>query len=142
MKTEINIDLNKNDLHDNIIWAMKFDDALYFDIDCILNSETIEDKVQNTLVPITLKFNDVEDFKVNIACDWIDGLEIDQLEILSSDENLKIDFFLQEGKIEFTAKSYNVFAKRSKIVKSTSSLTEEERGGYNFLEKIILPEKS
>lgn len=126
--------LGKNsNLHDSIIWAIRFDDELFFDLDYLISSYIDDDGYnQNTLIPITIKFNNVERLNISISSDWINGMEIDSLMIDSVDKSFNIQFNLQEGCINFCSSDYNIFVKGDAIISQNSCLTEEERGGYNF----------
>ena len=45
---------------------MRFDDKLYLDIDCLFESIEVNGKIINSIFPITLIFNEVENLKIEI----------------------------------------------------------------------------
>lgn len=128
----IRINGQHNDLHDSIMWAMRFDDNLFFDIDCLIGCEKDGKTLLNLIVPITLVFYDVENFRMNVECEWINGMEIDMIRVEETKSELKINVVLQEGEITFVSKTYKALLKGDVIKTTKSCLTEEERGGYNF----------
>lgn len=129
LKGEFNI----MSMHDCVIWAMRFDDNLYFDMDYILGVEETENSNNLLIMPITLIFYDVEDFSVRISSEWINGLEINTIQR----ESLRGDIYkwnleLQEGFISFKSPKYDFFSKNNPKFVEANCLTEKERGGYNF----------
>jgi len=132
MIKELELNFENNDLHDSIIWSLRFDDELYFDIDYLVKSEEIDGEVLNQIIPVTLCFYDVEDFNIKIKSEWIDGFEIDELNLSIIDSENIIGFKLQEGEIKFKAKSFKAYQKGKIIKTNNNCLSEQERNGYNF----------
>jgi len=128
----IHIESNNTSLHDSIIWGLRFDDNLYFDIDYLKNTLFEEEETYYYIQPLTLIFEDVENLSINVNCDWVNGLEIDSVKIQKDLNNYEVKFILQEGTISFSCKIYNSFLKKKEIKADNMALTEEERGGYNF----------
>lgn len=129
----ISIGKIKTSLHDSLLWAMRFDDCLYFDLDCLVSCVEKEGEIYNTIKPITLVFYDVENLKISLESEWVNGLEIDKVDYIENDNIKSIKFILQEGIISFQLKKYEAYIKGPETITKESYITEEKRGGYNFL---------
>lgn len=128
----IDLDDIKTNMHDSILWAMRLDDRLYFDIDAHIDSKEKNGRVFNTIVPVTLQFDDVENLVINLNCEWVNGLEIDMVKINHDMSVMSVMLLFQEGSITFSCKNYKYHLKGEALETNKTCLSEEERGGYNF----------
>ena len=135
------LDFDKMGWHDCIVYAFRFDNKLIFDIDYLLEwvmPTGDEVNYKFWISPATLIFEDVENVKISIDLPFVNGIEIADLnkETLE-DGKIKWKMETQEGLIEFISTGYKQFIKGHPILKSGQSLSEDERGGYNFETKVV-----
>jgi len=98
---------NQNDFeqmgwHDNAIWAMAFDDNVKFDLDYIFNWVKPESKYGSYrfwISPVTLIFSNPTKFKVEMETDFVNGLEIADIEREIIDDKTTYIIQAQEGRI-------------------------------------------
>jgi len=121
--------------HDNPLYGIQFYDDVRFDIDYIFQwlLKKQENYYEFSIAPATLQFLNCRNLEINIELDFINGLEISDLQkkILSDKEQeYRIEF--QEGYISLIASGLKQYIRKDPIIKSNQFLTEKERGGYSF----------
>lgn len=133
MKTWNQEDFSKMGWHDCVIWAMRFDDNLYFDLDYIMDTISSNESLKHVIVPVTLIFYDVENFSINVEGEWVNGFEINRIKQEElSDKKCKWIIELQEGLISFESPKFEQFTKKKAVISDSGCLDEKVRGGYNF----------
>jgi hypothetical protein len=121
--------------HDNPLYGIQFYDDVRFDIDYIFQwlLKKKENYYEFSIAPATLQFLNCRNLEINIELDFINGLEISDLQkkVLSDKEQeYRIEF--QEGYISLIASGLKQYIRKDPIIKSNQFLTEKERGGYSF----------
>jgi len=119
--------------HDCSIYAIQLADTVDLDIDYILKWVIEEEsKLYNFWVaPVTLRFNDARNLKINIDLEFVNGLEIAKIEQEALNETeYAYQIETQEGTIELIASGFTQTCRKPPILKSQQCLSEEERGGY------------
>src|SRR5438105_3605875 len=122
--------------HDCVIYVIRFDSNLEFDIDYIFKwVNPVDDEKFNKfwISPATLIFENVENLKIEIDLQFINGIEIFEIKREKSlHDKFKWAIETQEGNIEFISSGYKQYTKKSPVLKTNQCLSQEERGGYNF----------
>lgn len=137
---------NQNDFeqmgwHDNPIWAMSFDDNVKFDLDYIFNwvkPAGAYGGYRFWISPVTLIFLSPTRFKVEMETDFVNGLEIADIEREISNGKSTYIIEDQEGRILIETEEYRQIVRRPPTLQISQALTELERGPISFSE---LPEK-
>jgi hypothetical protein len=124
--------------HDCSIYAIQLADTVDLDIDYILKW-VIEGESKSFnfwVAPVTLRFYDTRNLKININLEFVNGLEIAQIEQKVLNET-EYEYLIetQEGTIELIASGFTQTCRKPPILKSQQCLSEEERGGY-LLKKV------
>ena len=121
--------------HDCRIYGLHILNEIIFDIDYIfkwdLNQST--NCYSFWISPATLVFHNPHDLNINIDLDFINGLEIADLnrEILNTKE-FKWIMQTQEGDISFVASGYSQFIRKLPQFSNSQFLSSEQRNGYCF----------
>ena len=121
--------------HDCPIYGIRFEDEILFDLDYILKWEVHEksSSYKFWIAPATLIFHKPQNLKIDIEMDFINGLEIADIEKEKSNKkNFRWIIKTQEGEISFESPGYTQYLRlKPKFVKNIC-LTEKERHGYCF----------
>jgi len=133
---------NQNDYeqmgwHDNPIWAIAFDDNVKFDLDYIFN--WVKPQSENAsyrfwISPVTLIFKNPTKFKVEMETDFVNGLEIADIEREIIDGKSTYIIEAQEGRILIETEEYKQIVRRPPVLKISQVLTDLERGPISFSE--------
>ena len=134
---------NQNDFeemgwHDCPIWAMAFDYHVKFDLDYIFNWVKPESKngsFRFWISPVTLIFMNPTKFRVEIETDYVNGLEIADInkEIIDGKSTYIIQ--AREGKVLIETEEYKQIVRRPPTLQISQVLPELERGPISFSEK-------
>ncbi len=137
---------NQNDFeqmgwHDNPIWAMSLDDDVKFDLDYLLKWVKPPNNIGGYkfwISPATLVFKNPTNFKVEMETDFVNGLEIADIE--RKIENGKTQFVIeaQEGRILIETEEFTQIIRRPPTLQTSQMLNDIERGPISFS---IIPEK-
>lgn len=127
-------DFERMGWHDCVIYGIRFEDEILFDIDYILKWVLSEDGASYSFFvsPATMKFRSARDLKINIDLDFINGLEIADLHMKQLESEYQVTIELQEGEISFVCSGFEQFIKKAPKHQKGMCLSEEDRGGYNF----------
>lgn len=133
---------NQNDFeqmgwHDNPIWAMSFDDNVKFDLDYIfkwVKPEGPNGNYRFWISPVTLVFRNPTKFKVEMETDFVNGLEIAEIEREISNGKSTYIIEAQEGRILIETDEYRQIVRRPPTLQISQVLTELERGPISFSE--------
>ena len=119
--------------HDCAIYAVQLTDTVDLDIDYILKW-VLEEETKSYkfwVAPATLCFHDARNLRINIQLDFVNGLEIVNIEqkVLNQTE---FEYLIetQEGTIELIASGFTQTCRKDPAMKAQQCLSEEERGGY------------
>ena len=134
---------NQNDFeqmgwHDNPIWAMSFDDNVKFDLDYIFNwvkPQSENGSYRFWISPVTLIFTNPSKFKVEMETDFVNGLEIADIEQEISDGKTTYIIEAQEGRILIETEEFKQIVRRPPTLQISQTLTELERGPICFSEE-------
>lgn len=123
--------------HDSRIWAMSFDDHVKFDLDYILKwvePQNSYGTFRFWISPVTLVFRNPSKFKMEMDIDFVNGLEI--LDIERKSEKGKTQYIVeaQEGKIIIETEKFYQVVRRPPTLQIFQSLSEVERGPISFSE--------
>ena len=121
--------------HDCPIYAIRFDDNIYFDIDYIFkwNDEGTGNSFTFWIAPATLIFENSYYLKIDVALDFINGIEIAKIS-KSENEKKEIiwDISTQKGEILIGAQTYRQIIRRSPSFQFFQYVPTEERGDISF----------
>lgn len=134
-------DFEKMGWHDCPIYAFRFDDKVSFDLDYILmwNNPEIEGMSYTFWIsPSTLIFENVTFFKVGFEMDFVNGLEISDIEMEKTDGLTIWKIETQEGTIIIHSNSFKQIIRRKPTLQFGQCINNYERGEVNFSEN---PEK-
>lgn len=124
MSQSIEEKLKEYSWHDCPVYSFKFDDNFSLDIDYILEWKLENDNSYRYLIaPAILEFTEVTALKIDIATDFVNGFEIDEIEY--NDDKWLI--CLQEGEIRFKAKDFTQKIRKEPIWRTNQFLSEIER---------------
>lgn len=123
--------------HDSPIWAMSFDDNVKFDLDYIFNwvkPENENGSYRFWISPVTLVFKNPTKFKVEMETDFVNGLEIADID--REIKNGKSTFIIeaQEGRILIETEEFRQIVRRPPTLQISQALSELERGPISFSE--------
>lgn len=136
-----NHDFDKMGWHDCLIYALKFDDKVSFDIDYIFKWNQPEvDGMPFTfwISPVTLVFENVSLFKVNFIMDFVNGLEIDGISKSKIGSSTEWIIETQEGSITIHSDSFQQIVRRRPTLQFNQFIPSDERGSQYFSE---IPER-
>ena len=119
--------------HDCPIYAIQLADDILLDIDYIL--EWVSDERTNHysfwIAPATLQFIAPYDLEIAVKLDFVDGLEITEIEQEPLGEGLyEYKIVTQEGDIQFKSKGYRQHIRQEPILQESQCLEADQRGGY------------
>ena len=119
------VDFDEMSWHDCPIYSMKFDNEVEFDLDYIMEWIRLPDgDFEYLIAPATLKFIDVTKLVVSIETDFINGLEIVNIERINHAEWV---IELQEGEIRISAPKFEQFLRKSPTRSKRMALSGENR---------------
>lgn len=133
---------NQNDFeqmgwHDNTIWAISFDDDIKFDLDYIfkwVHPGEGGGSFRFWISPATLIFRNPSKFKVEMQTDFVNGLEIADMDKLFLNGKTSYIIKAQEGRIEIQTDEFQQIIRRPPTLQISQSLTKMERGPISFSE--------
>lgn len=121
--------------HDCLLYGIRFEDEVIFDLDYIL--KWVLDDAKKTysywVAPATLAFHKVNNLKIKIDIDYINGIEIESIKkekINESETTWQIN--AQQGQISFVGSGYTQFIRKEPMLTKNQYLTSEQRCGYCF----------
>jgi len=121
--------------HDCVIYAMKFDDDVLFDLDYILKWNDPEVGGMSYtfwISPATLIFKDVGFLKVDFKMDFANGLEIYQLSKTELDKTTEWKVETQEGDITLHSQSFQQVILRKPTLQFGQYIPNDERATIPF----------
>lgn len=119
--------------HDCPIYAIQLADDVLFDIDYILEW-VLDEKSKNYrfwIAPATLQFISPYDLQISVKVDFVNGLEIAEIEQDPLGKGLyEYKIVTQEGDIQFKSKGYRQHIRQEPILQESQCLEADRRGGY------------
>jgi len=132
------VDFDKMGWHDCPMYGIRFEDEILIDLDYILKWE-LEDKQKSFsfwISPATLVFYNVHNLHIEIDLDFINGIEIADINKEKINEiETKWIIEAQEGTISLIATGYMQYIRKEPILTSSQHLTKIQRSGYCFEKK-------
>lgn len=128
-------DFDKMGWHDCPIYGIRFDSEVILDIDYIFKWVLDNESKYYSfwISPATLVFPDACNLKINVDLDFINGLEIADLnKCETSEKGILWNLETQEGDISLISSGFKQYIRRKPILVKSQCLSEEQRGGYNF----------
>jgi hypothetical protein len=116
---------------------MSFDDNVKFDLDYIFNwvkPEVPNGSYRFWISPVTLIFMNPTNFKVEMQTDFVNGLEIADIEREISNGKSTYIIEAHEGRIIIETEEYRQIVRRPPTLQISQALTELERGPISFSE--------
>ena len=121
--------------HDNPIYAMSFDEDVKFDIDYLfkwVNPIPPNSNYRFWISPATLIFKNPTKFKVEIETDFVDGLEIADIEKEQIEGKTNYIIETQEGRIEIQTEKFVQIIRRPPSLQIFQHLPKIERSEICF----------
>jgi hypothetical protein len=120
--------------HDCPIYAARFDDDIYFDIDYVFKwNDQGAAPFTFWIAPATLVFQSPSSLKIDIETGFVNGLEIAEISRKSLDNgNYLWTINIQEGDIIVEAPAYRQIIRRPPSYQYNLFVPEDERGGISF----------
>lgn len=121
--------------HDCLIYAMKFDDQIVFDLDYILkwNQPEIEGMSFTFWIsPTTLTFNEVTLFKADFEMDFVNGLEIADISKETTSNSTQWNIDTRQGTMVVHAASFEQVIRRKPSLQFGQRIQSYERGNISF----------
>jgi len=134
-------DFEKMGWHDNPIWAMSFDDDVKFDLDYLLKWVKPQNNIGGYkfwISPATLIFKNPTNFRVEMETDFVNGLEIADIERKVQKGKTQFIIEAQEGRIVIETEEFTQIIRRPPTLQISQMLNDIERGPISFS---MIPEK-
>jgi hypothetical protein len=128
-------DFEKMGWHDCAIYALRFDDNVYLDIDYILKWNHNGDGNPFTfwIAPATLVFENPYYLKIDIELNFVNGVEIADVSKVENEKGDTIwNIETQEGAIVIGAETYKQVIRREPSFQFNQAIKSDERGDISF----------
>ncbi|HTE01428.1 MAG TPA: hypothetical protein VK668_19210 [Mucilaginibacter sp.] len=121
--------------HDCPVYALRFDDNIYLDLDYIFkwNDNGPGNSFTFWISPATLIFEKAHYLKMDIESDFINGFEIADISKFRNEKGATIwNIATQEGEILIGAESFRQIIRRPPSFQINQSIIDDERGEISF----------
>ena len=134
-------DFDEMGWHDNVIWAISFEEDIKFDIDYIFKWVEPNEKdnfYKFWISPATLIFHKPAKVIFEIELEFSNRIEIYNISKVNEEGITKYIIETNEGGIEIQTDEYTQIIRKDPILQEYQALTIEDRGPISFLDKIEL----
>lgn len=128
--------------HDCLIYAIAFDDNVMLDIDYIFKWVNPVNNIGGYkfwISPATMVFKNPSEFNISIKTNFLNGLEIFEINRVLNNDKTKYTIQTQEGDIVIETNEFEQIIRKPPILQSSQSLSEIERGKTCF---DLVPDKN